>query len=109
MSCVSQKLHASCWLLLLQFLDVRMNYFFELEAQHCDPKICLVPSFQDPELHHLMIIGVKAVPDLQIHKNIVELSRTHRLRLPPPVEKHNLNDGLNGQYKRKAISLLQLL
>lgn len=37
------------------------------EVQGCDAAFCLVPFFQDPELHRLTVTAAKAGPDFHIH------------------------------------------
>lgn len=34
--------------------------------ESCDPALCLVPSSQDPELHHFMVYAVKTTSNLHI-------------------------------------------
>lgn len=62
----------------------------ELEAESSYSTICLVPSSHKPELHNLVVMAAKAVPDLQIHKT-VKLSKAWKSLTAPPVEKEDVN------------------
>lgn len=50
---------STVFLLLLMYLQ-------KLWSSGCDPAFCLAPTFQDPTLHHLMLMAAKTSPSLDM-------------------------------------------
>lgn len=36
------------------------------KVSSCDPAICIIPSFQDPGLHHLIVTATKTAPNCHL-------------------------------------------
>lgn len=99
--------YVSCWLLFLNFCTSGWP-ILEFEAKSCYSAIYLVPSSHKPELHHLMVMAAKAVPDLQIQKT-VKLLKAWKALTHPPVEDKDVNADTNGLYTRKGLMCFAII